>query len=150
MDPLARITCAIALLAAFAVVTSCSSGGSDTPAVGIDIVELDRIVSRRLDQAVSSGTASPADKQQFLGNIAAGDGGAIVVGYVKRWTDSSVVVATYPDGAEVEVRVDQATQVIRGNSNIRLGDLEKGELIFVVRPTTSDATLVKGYGVKAP
>jgi hypothetical protein len=150
VDPLARITRAIALLAAFAVVASCSSGGSDSPSVGIDIVELDRMVSQRLDQAVSSGTASPADKQQFLGNIAAGDSGAIVVGYVKESTETSVVLAAYPNGAEVEVRVDQATQVIRGNSDIRVADLEKGELIFVVRPTTSDASLVKGYGVKAP
>jgi hypothetical protein len=150
MDPLVRIIRAIALLAALTAVTSCSWGGSDSPTVGIDIVELNRMVSQRLDQAVSSGTASPADKQQFLGNIAAGDSGPIVVGYVKRWTDSSVVLGAYPNGAEVEVRVDQATQVLRRNSSIRLADLEKGELIFVVRPTTSDASLVRGYGVKAP
>jgi hypothetical protein len=118
--------------------------------VGIDIVDLDRMVSQRLDQAVSSGTASPADKQQFLGNIAAGDSGAIVVGYVKESTASSVVLAAYPNGTEVEVRIDQDTQVLRGNSGVRVADLEKGELILVVRPTTSDASLLRGYGVKAP
>src|SRR5919106_1679747 len=57
---------------------SCSSGGANSPTVGGDIVELDRMVSQRLDQAVSRGTASPADKQQFLGNLGAGDSGAIV------------------------------------------------------------------------
>jgi hypothetical protein len=88
VDSFARIIGAIALLAT-TVVTSCSAGGSDSPTVGIDIVDLDRMVSQRLDQAVSSGTASPADKQQFLGNIAAGDSGAIVVGYVKESTASS-------------------------------------------------------------
>jgi hypothetical protein len=150
MHPLARVIRAIALLAAFAVVTPCSSGGADSPIVGIDIVELNRLVEGRLNEAVSKGIVSPADQQQFLGNLGAGDSGAILVGYVKGSTASSILVAAYPNGTEVDLRVDRATQVLRGNSGVRLADLEKGELILVVRPTTRDATLVRGYGVKAP
>jgi hypothetical protein len=150
MGALARIVAPMTLLIAFVLVASCASGGGESPRVGLDIAELSQLVEGRLDEAVSKGMASPADEQQFLTNIGAGDSGAIVVGYVKKSTASSIVVAAYPDGTEVDLHVDQATQVLRGSSSVRLADLEKGELIFVVRPTMSDAILVRGYGVKAP
>jgi hypothetical protein len=129
-----------------------SGSGPGSAAVGagtVDVISLSQRLEPVLQQSVSQGFVTEADKQQFMGNLRAGTG-AIRVGYFDSASSGSFAMKTYPNETAVTADASSA-QITRGTSPITLSDIRPRELLFVlVEPTTNRALNIRAYGVTAP
>ena len=124
-------------------------GGAAAVAGTVDVISLSQRLDPVLQQSVSQGIATEADKQQFMGNLRAGTG-AIRVGYFDNASSASLTMKTYPNETAVTADASSA-QITRGTSPIRLNDIRPRELLFVlVDPGTNRALSIKAYGLTAP
>jgi hypothetical protein len=125
------------------------SGGAPVATGTVDVISLSQRLDPVLQQSVSQGVTTQADKQQFMGNLRAGTG-AIRVGYFDNASSGSFTMKTYPNETAVTADASGA-QITRGTSQISLGDIRSRELLFVlVEPSTNRALNIKAYGVIAP
>jgi hypothetical protein len=133
----------------FALCLAC--GDDDEPKEPLRLEELSQRITDQLDGPVAQGTVSPADRQLFRANLGQTSNHGSVAGYIEDVSKDSVTVRAYPDLREIHVKVSGQTALIRGQSPIQLGDLEKGEMVFMVlQGPDLPAAVLKGMGVSAP